>query len=318
MFTGERYPITIVDMEHVPGLKILNQIPMESRKIPRTMSFEARKRAAEILPAQIREVALRINEALLCRLADCGVGELISPDDGRIVPDAFCSEVGGPYNDERIGSDRELVASRRVSFGVNTGSVDAFVRKSLPRPGEIGEESLFCVLNRILGGRYAVARTEAYDDYENLVDFLIVDLERGGKPICAIDEFVGDEQDADEAALTRVRKKKERLHREGGMRVRYGIGSEKGSDLRLGGFEGLAGVYAAVKPGTLEALYAPGSSFTDSPSEAEWEFFAEVVASIGEDVSRDAVILEGNPVKEFLRVAAECLSTRTVIGREKA
>lgn len=291
------------DMTEGPGLKILGEVSVEERKVPKTMSRESRKRAAEELPALLIATADRLNETIREKLPSLGARDLILPD-GRVNSAAFRGENGGPHTDESLESNRRLVDGKHAEYGKGS---------EMLRPGEIGEMALFCVLNRILGSRFLVTRTSEYDDYRNLVDFMIVDLARDGKPICAVDEFIGDEEEADSETSKRIEKKKARLHRDGGMTLRYGIESMGGA-LALGEFRGLSGIYAAVRPKTLEKLFGTDIDLTaDAPSEAEWAFLGEVIDSIERYARDDARLSKENPVYEFIRVAKECLENRAPI-----
>lgn len=293
-------------MSEGPGLKILGEISIQERKIPKTMSLESRKRAAEVLPAALDATVERLNGTIREKLPSLGERRVLL-SDGRIDMEVFRKENGGPHADGTVESNRRQVEGKRTEYGKGSESL---------RPGEIGEMALFCVVNRIIGSRFLATRTAEYDDYEHLVDFMIVDLARDGKPICAVDEFIGDEEEADSQTRNRIAKKKERLRREGGMTLRYGIESKDGA-LSLGEYRGLSGVYAAATPKTLERLFTENidlASGSGNPSEVEWAFFAEVIGSVERYAKDDAHLPEDGPVHELIRVARECIESRTPLG----
>lgn len=282
------------------------------------LSIAEREHAAEWLMEAMASRTDRMNAEMAGRIPGFGERGLLTPE-GRIDMRSFAVGNGGPYDPERIASHEEAVErydvthSGALSEGVrklhdgDTGSVvREYRRKKRFHDGDLGEAAAFCVMNRFLKGRFLVVRTAEYDDYEHLVDFLVVDLENGGKPICAIDEIVGGAENG-----ARSEKKKERL--KSGMRVRYGVESKKDGDLVLGEYDRLPGVYAAIGRKELKALFDSGadlSSDDGEPTPAERGFFIEIVGSMRAYVA-EAGIPDGSPVHEFLRVADERLRRGT-------
>lgn len=289
------------------GLKIFGFVEgLSNRRVPESWSIESHHEAAERLSSALHDRTTRMNERV--RSMPGSGGRDLLTDEGRIDMGAFHVDTGGPHSRERMEQDLESVRMYEKDF---PGLVSPDKRF---HDGELGEGAAFCVLNRFLGGRFLIARTARYDDYRNLVDFMVVDLEKGGKPICAIDEIVGAED-----GNPRIEKKKERLKT--GAMLRYGVESKWEGGLVLGEFRQLPGVYAAVSRDDLKALFESGSDLSSDegePSEAERNFFGKIIRSMRTYVEHDAKLPPESPVFEFLRAAEERLSTRTVIGQEKA
>lgn len=264
------------------------------REIPEHWSIEDHEKAAETIAAALSERTARMNAAIREKMPVLGERDLIGPD-GRVDAEAFRSGNGGPHDEDSLAKDRLSVETYRENFGSERSAGRS------AHDGELGEGAAFCVLNRMLGGRFLVVRTAEYDDYRNLVDFMVVDLEKGGQPVCAIDELVGTE-----TGNLRVSKKKERL--KGGASLRYGI--EAADDgLVLGEYRGLPGLYAATGRKELKALFDSGADLsTDEgdPSPAEREFFGTIIGSM-RAYAEEAGIPGDSPAHEFLRVAAERL-----------
>lgn len=264
------------------------------REIPEHWSIEDHEKAAKTIEAALSVRTTRMNTTIRERMPSLGDRDPVTAD-GRVDAEAFLSGNGGPHDEEALAKDRMSVGTYRENF-----RADRSTGRSA-HDGELGEGAAFCVLNRMLGDRFLVIRTAEYDDYRNLVDFMVVDLERGGKPVCAIDELVGTE-----TGNARVSKKKERLKR--GASLRYGI--EAADDgLVMGEYRGLPGLYAATGRKELKALFDSGADLsTDEgePSAAEREFFGKIVGSMSA-YADEAGIPEDSPAREFLRVAAERL-----------
>ncbi|MEI7749794.1 MAG: hypothetical protein WCJ25_02220 [Candidatus Moraniibacteriota bacterium] len=281
------------------GLKVIGFVEgLPNRSVPESWNIESHHRAADALDSALHARIARMNERLR-RIPGFEDKGSVLTDEGRIDADAFHADQGGPYGQERIMKDRESVKLYEQDFPGLVSPEKRF------HDGELGEGAALCVLNRFLGNRFLIVRTSKYDDYRNLVDFMVVDLEKGGKPICAIDEIVGSEEGND-----RVRKKKERLNREQGMRLRYGVAAKDDGTLELGEFAHLPGIYAAIERKDLKALFESGadlSSDDGEPSEAEWGFFDRIIGSMRQYIT-DVALPPDSPVYEFLRVAEERLN----------
>lgn len=286
------------------GLRIVGFVEgLSNRYVPKLWDSEGHRSAAETLSLAMSARIGRMNERVRSMPA-FGDRDLLT-DEGRVDMEVFHADNGGPHTRERMERDLESVSMYERDF---PGLVSPDKRF---HDGELGEGAAFCVLNRFLGSRFLITRTSRYDDYRNLVDFMVVDLEKGGKPICAIDEIVGAE-----GGNPRIEKKKERLKT--GAMLRYGIESKSEGGLVLGEYRQLPGVYAAIGRDDLKALFESGvdlSSDEGEPSEAERNFFMKIIGSMRTYVEHDAKLPPESPVFEFLRAAEECLSARTVIGQ---
>ncbi|NTW14620.1 MAG: hypothetical protein HGA31_06395, partial [Candidatus Moranbacteria bacterium] len=91
-------------MSEGPGLKILGEISIPERKIPKTMSLESRKRAAEVLPAALVATVERLNGTIREKLPSLDERQVLL-SDGRIDMEAFRKENGGPHADGTVESD---------------------------------------------------------------------------------------------------------------------------------------------------------------------------------------------------------------------
>lgn len=305
-----------------PGLRPVGfiNLPMGEKKRPSVneLSIAMREKAAGELQVAMLNRVKRMNGNIRERISSFGERGLLTPE-GRVDMRAFSVGNGGPYADERIREHADSVARYDLTHsgaleegilkrhGGDAGHVlDEYRRKRKFHDGDLGEGAAFCVLNRFLGDRFLIVRTAEYDDYEHLVDFMVVDMEKGGKPVCAIDEIVGGENSGG-----RAEKKKERL--KSGMRLRYGVSAKDDGSLSLGEFDQLPGIYAAIERGDLKALFESGadlSSDEDEPSEAERTFFEHIIGSIRNYVD-GAGLPPDSPVHELLRAAERVRERRS-------
>lgn len=150
-------------------------------------------------------------------------------DHGAINPNAFI----GVYSKEEILDDiRYPLAEKKCHYQTdrldlqkkhNTKNQDKLLRilerEERMRDGNISEDLLFLLLNKISGDRYMVMKSCMRDDFSNGTDLLLVDTQTGAA-ICAFDATVSGFKTRKEKKNERVQ---ERLKKGEGMNMKYGV-----------------------------------------------------------------------------------------------
>ncbi|GEM_PF-1509889 len=312
-------PVGFIDLSKIPQRKGLpaskenKSVPFSEQRNPVRWSEMERKRANDDLKDAMREIIPRLNGTIREK---SGSAHGLLTGDGRVDMNAFTSENGGPHSADMIRRHEEAIVALEQRLAVSNieksrapydGNEDESVKRWKHdrqfTDGALSEGALFCVLNRMLGPRFLVARTATFDDYKNGVDFMVLDFEKGGLPVCAIDEVVGDER-SDE----RIEKKKARL--KSGMELRYGVAVTEDGTLELGKYEKLPGVCASVGRQDLKALFEADINLaaeSGEPSKVEWDFFNRIIGSMCSSVAETSLPSD-SPVYEFLQAAEERLN----------
>jgi hypothetical protein len=227
----------------------------------------------------------------------------ILDDECRIDMRAFMTKRGGPYQKEgkdgargSVSDDEMIVRGNELSW---SGALEEPTRKryGTDDPGEIirrwgegerkhdgslAEAAILCILNRFLGERFVAVRSAKYDDYENGVDTLILDKERGGV-VCAFDEVVGSE--GSERYENKIRRAKGKLAEHGGMRVKYGLVFERDASsavrLKRKSLPNIPGFCISLSHDDLHQLVRE-SDFSEGgkPSGRESGFFRNLVRAL--------------------------------------
>ncbi|MCK5320933.1 hypothetical protein KAJ61_06125 [Candidatus Parcubacteria bacterium] len=134
--------------------------------------------------------------------------EIVADDASIKTRGLFTGKEGGPYKKEYVKKDDQYVKEKEeffaeiIEYDKDNNAVDVPKRikylketygaksreemvaaakreEQEDNPGFTLEKLLLVNLNRILGDKYAVIKSAAYDDYANDVDYLIVNYETG-------------------------------------------------------------------------------------------------------------------------------------------
>jgi hypothetical protein len=173
------------------------------------------------------------------------------------------------------------------------------------RDGNISEEALFLLMNKIAGDRYMAVRSCDHDDYLNGTDLLLVDTV-SGKTICAFDETVEGVNSRLEHKITRA---KDTLTKGRGMNVKYGLSflqNEDGvTEMSLGAVKNIPPLFLALNKDSLnELLQHMDFNIDTEMSDIEKKVMSEMVINIDsqidtlETIAQEKVSYEA--VKDFM------------------
>jgi hypothetical protein len=159
------------------------------------------------------------------------------------------------------------------------------------------EAVFMVVLNKIVGDKFLVVRSNTYDDYLNGVDTMIIDKETGDV-VCTLDEVRGTQVRDAEGNLRmsdreeRKRQKIAKNNLRGGKKIAYGIGFEKDEKtnkkkLYRGEVKNLPILYVSV-PGAdlgrmIDELTSSGAK-PDAVSYDELKFFDQMIDALYEQI----------------------------------
>jgi|GEM_PF-6301534 len=182
------------------------------------------------------EVAKRINEAMRHAIPHLnermrgfhGVEQDFFDDQGAISQENFYKNFGQEAvgNDIRHADEQEkgfynthdLEVQEKYKTQDQDKIVEIIKEEERMGDGNISEELLFLLMNKVVGEDYIVMRSSKHDDFLNGTDLLLVDINTG-LPVCAFDETV-------EGYNSRLSKKVERaqdkIKKGRGMSVKYG------------------------------------------------------------------------------------------------
>lgn len=172
------------------------------------------------------------------------------------------------------------------------------------RDGNISEEALFLLMNKIAGNQFIALRSSLYDDYTHGTDLLLVDTV-SGKTICAFDETVEGKNSRLEKKMNRA---KERLHNKKGMKIKYGVRfNENSSAMELGAIENIPPLFLAIDKEDLQNLLQIMNFDINTPiSEVEKKVMKGMINKIDAQISELESISEGKisytAVRDFVEV----------------
>ncbi|MCA9364871.1 MAG: hypothetical protein KC736_03195 [Candidatus Moranbacteria bacterium] len=254
-----------------------------------------RRRVWEVLEERLCKMSQEVNERVLSNLFDRRKIASIVDNECRIIPRSYLKKNGGPYGKEVDGDirgDELSVHNYEFSF---SGAREEWARKHYGTYDEdeivsrwknaellcddmLAETATALILHRFLFDRYVVVRSCAYDDYENGVDMLIVDTQTD-TVVCAFDEVV-DHVDG-ELYQKKVRRSKERLIKQGGMRIKYGlqtvVDSDSGAQFVRGSLPHVPGLCVSQTRQELHTFFRSLSDGKTEPSSSEVLYFRSIV-----------------------------------------
>ncbi len=249
-------------------------------------------------------------------------------EEGRIDMWMFSEKNGGAFPEEGadgIAMDTWHIHEKKVAPVVRSesmqrhfgGSSEAYLhmkRSKRFRDGELGEKAFFYVLNRLLGKRYLTLRASLYDDFENKVDFILVDLKGSESKPFLVDMFVSDDPSCPRE-MHIASEKSEFFSKKRRNGVKYGIHRTKSGGLERDSLEHLPGIVVPVGKRELKSFYedlADTRTFDAEPTDAEWEFFEHVVSSFADRLPPDKELKTEHsiPLLVFLELAQRRIDKR--------
>jgi hypothetical protein len=261
-----------------------------------------RSEAAQELQRGIEQIATELNAFIAENLVG-KKGDVVMVDEhAQLSMRAFITKKGGPYKKTEQGGgvveDEEFVKEKEIEWsGVDNERVRSFLghpddeqkalsawkQRQLEHDGVLGEMTLYTLLYKALKETHLVIRTAPYDDYANGVDTLVIEKDTG-KVVCAFDEVVGAEDDANYA------KKRRRIAQRGGdgFSVKYGLSVQDGCVIRTQ-LEGLVGVPLRIEKESLYTLLQNKIDSTEGLSAEERHILHTVLSAAATDAGEAGV-----------------------------
>ena len=168
--------------------------------------------------------------------------ENLISNDGSINIDSFHEIYSVPEieydkkmtHEEKKGNYRVFEPSVQEKYG--TTDQDKLVEliendnKEKMRDGNISEDLLFLMMNKVAGDRYITLKTSQYDDFRNGVDMVLVDTETDAV-ICTFDATVSDIKSRMNHKIERA---KTRIDKGKGLYMKYGVSFDHNQKMKLG------------------------------------------------------------------------------------
>lgn len=229
-----------------------------------------------------------------------------------IRADVFDKNFGGPLGEEELVRDKAEVHERekewsaasnpntqkfyREKYGAETEEeiIAAWKKNRELHDGALAEMAMTVLLQKFLGDDFLVMRANAYDDYANHADNVVIEKSTGAA-LCTFDEFIGAAEDE------RFKKKieKERISAEkNGATIKYGIALEK---IPEGKSRFVCRTIRNIPAFTLrmnkdkEELFALIDEFGDNSDAAKGENGKRVFSAIIRSLSEQIKMLRNNP-----------------------
>lgn len=210
-------------------------------------------------------------------------------------------------HDQKRGFYQTYTAETQEKYGTTNENeiLKKIEKQERMRDGNISEEALFLLMNKIAGNRYMAVRSCDHDDYLNGTDLLLVDTV-SGKTICAFDETVEGANSRLEHKITRA---KDTLTKGRGMNVKYGLSflqNEDGvTEMSLGSVKNIPPLFLALNKDSLnELLQHMDFNIDTEMSDIEKKVMSEMIINIDsqidtlETIAQEKVSYEA--VKDFM------------------
>jgi len=168
-------------------------------------------------------------ERFVCEIADRLRSEgLPLGNDCRLNPELeFFTDF---ISENEIKRDQKIVKNYQKEWYGSSDVVEKEIKKQKRETsGEKLEMLKTVIFNKFLGDRFITIRTSLYDDIVNKIDNVLVDRE-SGNVVCAVDEI----EDTTSGLLESKKEKILERNREGGGKLKYGIGLRKNAKEGLG------------------------------------------------------------------------------------
>ena len=251
-------------IEYLPGAQPGAKIDLEKFKKP-----ERPETFVDYLKSRLISCSEKINEIY---------GQNFLDSEGRILASGEGAE-----------KDNDLVLKLENDWAQEKGmSLEAWRVGKEKASGTVAEFALTLMLDKILGGRFIVARASEYDDYCNGIDNVIIDKESGAV-ICGFDEVVDDMQGYYSEAKKKDKIKK--ISDSGGAEIKYGATFIDG-ELKPASFENVPTFYLSLSSSELSRLAEELKKENSGISELETKIYGRLLNSLKEQ----SLKLKGNKV----------------------
>lgn len=271
--------------EKLLGPKILGKIDLSTidkrGQEKRQEQKEYRRSSQEVIP-DIESIMSHNISLVQERLSSFeGAPEDIINDQGQINIESFVGE----YSSHEIEFDKKMTHEEKKGFyktyepeiqeRYGTKDQDVLVEliendeREKMRDGNISEDLLFIMMNKIAGDRYVTVRSSDYDDFRNGIDMLLVDTQTDSV-ICAFDATVSGEKSR---AADKVERAGKRVKNGKGFSLKYGIsftGENENPAMKLGELDNLAALFLDIhKKDLTRVLRVMNFSIDSQISDAE-------------------------------------------------
>ncbi len=231
--------------------KIVGQIPLDQLERGR------KKKNPELYSSQVRNYLKSLAENVNERYGN------ILESDGRIK-----------ITDE---DDAKFIKIKEEAWARESGlSLEDYRRKKESSSNSLAEQAITLSLAKVLGSRFLSVRSSAWDDYENGVDNLLLDVETGSV-VCGFDEIVeGYGQDGGAKKEKKIMDK----FAAGGSFVKYGIKStgEEGKEVSISKQTNLPTFFVSLTKDELSDLLE--NINRPEISSAEKKVIGEIISSL--------------------------------------
>ncbi len=228
------------------------------------------------------------------------------------------------YGGEDIDSDKHLTHENKKSFynvfdprvqercGISDpDTLLEFLQhnqKEKMRDGNISEDLLFLMMNKVAGDRYITLKTSEYDDFENGVDMVLVDTQTDAV-ICTFDATVSDVKSRMHHKIDRA---KDRIKKGKGLRMKYGVSFDEDQKMKLGAIKNIPPLFLDLSKTDLKRILRVMDFRIDSElSDIEIQVASNLLDKMDDQVDMlDAVSAETisyDSSREFIQHVRETL-----------
>jgi len=194
-------------MGEFKGPNIVGTIDLSKFEKPKKIDFE---KMSSFLKGELRFLSLEINKEY--------------QSFGQILEDDATIKIEG--DDSKL--HKEIVLSKEQAWASEKNcTIAEWNNRKEKDPATISEMFITLLLHKVLKDRFLVARASHYDDYENGVDYVLID-KKTGAVVCGFDQVLGMGKDDGGA------KKKQKIDKillRGGARLEYGVTFDNNNNL---------------------------------------------------------------------------------------
>jgi hypothetical protein len=194
-------------MGEFKGPNIVGKIDLSKFEKPKKIDFE---KMSSFLKGELKFLSAEINNEY--------------QEFGQILENDATIKIEG--SDASLHREVVLI-KEQVWASEKNCTVEEWNNKKEKDPATVSEMFITLLLHKVLKDRFLVARASYYDDYENGIDYVLID-KKTGAVVCGFDQVLGIGKDDGGA------KKKQKIDRillRGGARLEYGITFDKENNL---------------------------------------------------------------------------------------
>ncbi len=166
---------------------------------------------------------------------------------GSLLEDDLTIKVDGPNADLH----KKIIQSKEEAWSSEKScSVSEWRGKKEKDPSTVAEMLITSLLHNSLHDRFLVARASYYDDYENGVDYVVLDKETGAL-VCGFDQVLGMGKDD---GSFKKREKIEKINLKGGARLEYGFAFSSDKKIVKKSLKNIPAFFLAISKDDLDKI----------------------------------------------------------------